>query len=61
MTPAKEHTPPTCDFNEAERIINDTLAAMKDEHHIEYVSNLEPKSSPPKWKKCLHKLLHLNH
>ena len=59
MTPTSEQSiqPANDKFLQAEQMINNTIAGMVNETHIEYGSTMERKSSPPKWKKLLHRLL----
>ena len=62
MTSPKEQFDPNPNISEyyrAEQIINQTLADMEEETHIEYGSTMERKAPPPKWKKWLHRLLRL--
>lgn len=59
MTPTSEQSiqPANDKFLQAEQMINNTIAGMDNETHIEYGSTMERKSSPQKWKKILHRLL----
>jgi len=62
MTPQKEQNN-TCsidkDFLQAEQFINQALAGMDDETHIEYGSTMERKGTPSMWKQWLHRLIRL--
>lgn len=47
-------------YQQAEQMINQAIARMDNETHIEYGSTMERKASPPKWKKWLHRLFRQN-
>lgn len=62
MTPNKEPEKRQLgtDYEFAERIINQTIAGMDDDTHIEYGSTLERNATPSKWRQWLHRLLRLH-
>ena len=50
MTPPKKHENSLYDsFHQAEQVINETIAGMDSETHIEYASTMERRSSQPNW------------
>ena len=58
MTASKEQniTPQNAQFKQAERMINEAIANMGNETHIEYGSTMERKDKPPVWKKWLRRM-----
>lgn len=57
MTTPQEQITPIDDFQQAEKMIMQTIAQMEDDTHIEYGSTMERKSQPKGLKKWLHQLL----
>ncbi len=59
-TPAKTNkTTPNAEYQQAERLINQSISNMDAESHIEYGNTMERNSQPSKWKKWLYGLLSL--
>lgn len=58
MTSSKEQSAPSANpqYQQAEQMINQALARMDIQTHIEYGSTLERKETTSKWKKWLHQL-----
>ena len=58
MTASKEQKSPpqNAQFQQAERMINEAIANMGTETHIEYGSTMERKDKPSMWKKWLRRM-----
>ena len=57
MTTSKEQDcSQNAQFLQAEQMINQAIASMGNETHIEYGSTMERKSKPSKWKEWLRRL-----
>lgn len=58
MTPTSEQSiqPTNEQFLQAEQMIDNAIAGMDNETHIEYGSTMERKNSPSKWEKILLRL-----
>lgn len=58
MTASKEqnNSSPNAQFLKAEQMIDQAIASMGNETHIEYGSTMERKSKPSRWKEWLRRL-----
>ena len=62
MAPQKEQDLPSRidnEFQQAEQMINQTIAKMEPETHIEYGSTMVRKGTPNKWSQWLNRFLRL--
>lgn len=60
MAPPKEQIPPATDYQQAEEMIEQSIAKMEGDTHIEYGSTMERKSQPKGLGKWLNRLLESN-